>query len=84
MNTKIIHVDLKPFLSDHVGEDMVHEGLECQRSIAETKKHDCGFIEAKGSNECSFPLIFVVNVNVVISPSDIKLGEESRVLHVID
>ena len=63
---------------------MVHECLECQRSIAETEKHDCGFIEAKGSNECNFLLIFFVNANVVISPSDIKLGKESGVLHVID
>ena len=57
MNTEIIHVDLKPFLSDHVSKDMVHEGLECWRSIAKTKKHDCGFIEAKESNERSLPLI---------------------------
>ena len=63
---------------------MVHEGLECQRSIAETEKHDCGFIETKGSNEYGLPLIFFINVNVVISPSDIELGEEGGVFHVIN
>ena len=63
---------------------MVHEGLECQRSIAEAEKHDCGFIETKGSNECGLPLIFFMNANVVISPSDIELGEEGGVFHVID
>ena len=63
---------------------MVHEGLEHQRSIAEAKKHDCGFIETEGSNECSLPLIFFVNANIVISPSDIEFGEESGVFHVID
>ena len=63
---------------------MVHECLEHWRSIAETKKHDCGFIEAKGSNECGLPLIFFMNVNIVISPSEIKFGEEGGVFHVID
>ena len=63
---------------------MVHECLECRRSIAETEKHDCGFIEAEGSNECGLPLIFFVNVNIIISPSDIKFGEEGGVFHVIN
>ena len=63
---------------------MVHEGLEHWRSIAETEKHDYGFIETEGSNECGFPLIFFVNANIVISPSDIEFGEESGVFHVID
>ena len=63
---------------------MVHEGLECQRSIAETEKHDCGFIETKGSNECGLPLIFFINANVVISRSDVELGEEGGVFHVIN
>ena len=63
---------------------MVHECLERWRSIAETKKHDCGFIEVEGSNECSLPLIFFMNANVVISPSDIEFGEEGGILHVIN
>ena len=63
---------------------MVHECLECQRSIAETEKHNCGFIKAEGSNECGLPLIFFANENIVISPSDIEFGEEGGVFHVID
>ena len=63
---------------------MVHEGLESQWGIAETEKHDCGFIEAKRSNECSLPLIFFMNMNIVITPSDIEFGEEGGVFHVID
>ena len=63
---------------------MIHEGLECQRSIAETEKHDCGFIETEGSNECGLSLIFFMDVNIVISPSDIEFGEESGIFHVIN
>ena len=63
---------------------MVHEGLECWRSIAETEKHDCGFIETKESNECSLPMILFTNANIIISPLDVEFGEESGVFHVID
>ena len=63
---------------------MVHEFLEHQRSIAEAEKHDCGFIEAEESNECSLPLIFIVNANIIISPLDIEFGEEGGVFHVIN
>ena len=63
---------------------MVHECLECWRSIAEAEKHDCGFIETEGSNECGLPLIFFTNVNIVISPSDVEFGKEGGVFHVID
>ena len=63
---------------------MVHEGLEGWRSIAETEKHDCGFIETEGSNECSFPLIFLSNANVVVPSLYVELGEEGGVFHVIN
>ena len=84
MDAQIVHIDLEPFLRDHVGKDMVHEGLECWRSIAEAKKHNGGFIETKGSNECGLPLIIFANMNIVITPSDVEFGEEGGVFHVID
>ena len=63
---------------------MVDESLECGRRIAETEKHDCGFIETKRSDECGLPLIFFANANIVISPSYIEFGEEGGVFHVVD
>ena len=54
------------------------------RALQKPKKHDCRFIDAEGSDERSLPLIFLSNMNVVVTPSYIKLGEEGRVLHVID
>ena len=63
---------------------MIHEGLESWWGIAEPEKDDCGFIKTKGGDEHSFPLMLLLNVNVVVTPSYIKLGEESRVFHVID
>ena len=63
---------------------MVHESLEHGRGVAETEKHDCGFIETKRSDESGLPLIFCANANIVISPLDVEFGEESGVFHVVN
>ena len=84
MDAQIVHIDLKPFLRDHVGEDMIHECLEGQWGITEAKKHDCRFIETKGGDKCCLPLIFFSNANVIITPSHIEFGEKGGILHVVD
>ena len=63
---------------------MIHECLKCGGSIAETEEHDGGFKESHGSNESGFPLILLPNANVVISPTNVKLGEQGGLLYVID
>ena len=84
MNAEIIHVDFKPLFHNHVSEDVVYKCLKHWWGVAETKEHDSGFEEAKGGDKCGFPLILFANMDVVISPSNIKLGEQSGVLHVIN
>ena len=63
---------------------MVHERLEGGWSVAETKEHDGRFEESERGDECSLPLVFFTNTDIVKSPSDVKLSEYGRVLHVID
>ena len=63
---------------------MIHERLKRRRGIAEPKKHDGGFKEAERGDEHCFPLVFLLDANVVITPSNIKFSEQCRVLHVID
>ena len=84
MYPQVIHVDLEPLFGNHVGEDVVHERLKGRRGIAEAKEHHGGFIESERGDECCFPLVFLPDTNVVIAPSDIKLGEQCRVFHIID
>ena len=43
VNAKIVHVDLQPVFSDHIGEDVIHECLKGGWSIAETEEHDSRF-----------------------------------------
>ena len=84
MFAKVIHVNFEPSFCDHVCEDMIHEGLNSWWSVAKTKEHDGGFIEAKGGDERCLPLILFFDANVVVTPTDIELGEQGRLLHVIN
>ena len=84
VDSHIVHVDFKPLLWEHICEDMVHESLEGGGSVTESKEHDGGFKESHGGNEGSFPLILLLDVNVVISPTNVKFGEQGGLLHVID
>ena len=63
---------------------MVHECLKCGGSIAKSKEHDSGFKESHRGDECSFPLVLFPNADVVISPLDVKLGEQGGFFHVIN
>ena len=84
VDSHVVHVDLKPPLRKHVHKDMVHESLESGGSVAEPKEHDGGFEESHGGNEGGFPLVFLSDVNVVISPTNVKLGEQGGFFHVVD
>ena len=84
MYPQVVHIDFELSLGNHVSKDMIHERLKCRRSITETKEHYGGFKEAEKSDECRFPLVFLPNANVVITPSNIKLGEQCGVLHIIN
>ena len=84
MDTNVIHIDFQPLFSYHVGENVVHKGLECRQCIAKPKEHHCWFEKSQGCDEGSFPLVFLTNVDVVIAPPDVELYEEGDVLHVVD
>ena len=77
MDAEVIHIDLQPFFPKHVSEDMVHERLKCGRCITESEEHDGGFEESHGGNECSFPLVFFSDADIIVSPANVKLGEQS-------
>ena len=69
---------------DHVSKDVVHEGLESGWSVAKPEEHDGRFKESKRSDKRSLPLVFFTNADVIESPSDVELGKDRGVFHVID
>ena len=84
VDSHVIHVDLKPLLRKHICKDVVHESLEGGGSVAESKEHDSGFKESHGGDEGGLPLIFFSDTNVVISPTNVKFGEQGGFFHVVD
>ena len=84
VDTDVVHINFQPLFSYHVGEDVVHKGLECRWCIAKPKEYHCMSEKSQGCDEGGFPLVFLTNVDVVIAPSDVELHEEGSVLHVVD
>ena len=84
VDSEVVHIDLEPALSNHICEDVIHERLERRWSITKTKEHNGGFEKSKRSDECSLPLVFLMNADIVKSPSDVKFGEYGGVFHVVD
>ena len=63
---------------------MIHEGLKSAGGIAESEEHDGWFKKSKRGDERSFPLIFLMNSDVVVIPLNVEFSEVGRVLHVIN
>jgi len=60
---------------DERSEDRVHHRLECAWGVCESKEHDAWFIEPQVHFKGPFPLISILDSNVVVSPMDVELGE---------
>ena len=84
VNAQVLHEDFQPVLGDHICEDMIHKRLECRWSVAKAKEHNGKFKESERSDECSLPLVFFADADVVESPSDIELSKYRGVFHVVD
>ena len=83
-NGQVIHVNDKPSFSDIVGEIEVHKCLKCQWGATKSEKHHCWFEQSKRRDEGSLPFITLLDLNVIISPSYVKLGKERELAKVID
>ena len=84
VDADVIHINFQPFFRYHIGEDVVHKGLECRQRAAKPEEHHCWFKKSQGGNEGGFSLVFFTNVDVVVAPSDVELREEGGILHVVD
>ena len=60
-------------------EDMIHHSLKCGWRISKSKVHDYGFPDAETHFEHSFPLITVMDLDVVVPPLDVKGGKDEQV-----
>ena len=81
---EVIHVNGKPFFSDHVMERVIHEVLEGSGRVGKTKEHDGGFKEAFVGSKGSFLLMTIFDADIVVPPADVKLGEEFSVFELVN
>ena len=84
VNEEVIHVNNNPPFCNHIAKRVVHKTLEGGGGISETEEHHCRFKESFVGNEGGFPLMSIFDSDIIVSPSDIKLGEEFRPLEFID
>ena len=73
-NEKVVHVDDEPSFSDHVSEGVVYESLECSGGVAKAEEHDGGFKESFVHDEGRFPLMTILDADIVVSPTNVKLS----------
>jgi len=71
----IVHVNVEPALCDLFLEYVIYHSLEGSQRVGQAKEHDCWFEESFTSFEGGFILIAFLNVNIVVPPANIKLGE---------
>ena len=58
--------------------------LEGGGGVGETEEHHCRFKESFVGNEGSFPLMPIFDLDIIVSPLDVELGEDFRPLEFID
>src|SRR5882762_9419281 len=80
----IIHIDEDGTSENEVFEQLIHHGLERGGGIHKAEKHYEWFEHSAIGFERGFPLISGTDTNIVISPSNIELREDSGGLEFID
>ena len=80
----VIQVDDYMSFIKEVTEDLIHETLEGGRHITESKGHSSRLVETLIGAEGGLPLVSFLDLDVIITPAHILLGEEPGVLCFID
>ena len=72
---EVVHINDESSFCNHVLEGVIHEPLKCCWGIGESEEHHGWFKEAFKRDEGGLPLVAIFEVNIVVSPADIKFGE---------
>ena len=83
-NHDVVHVDNNLSSIDEVAEEVVHYGLESGEGVGKAEEHHERFEKPSVHLECHLPFIAILHLDVVIAPSDIKLGKVCSCLEFID
>ncbi len=78
-NQDVIHIDeeFSGVAHLHFLEHVVHGSLEGGQGVGESKEHNAWFKESFWGFEGCFPLVPFLDLDIVIPPPYVKLGEEA-------
>ena len=76
VDKEVVHVYDEPSFCNHIPKGIRHESLKGGGGIGHAEEHDSGFIKSSVGDEGSFPLIALLDSDVVVSPSYVKLSED--------
>ena len=76
IDEEVIHIDDKPTFGNHVMEGVIHKLLESSGGVSESKEHNCGFEQSLVGNEGCLPLVTILDSHIVVSPTNVELGED--------
>jgi len=80
----VIEVDTYHSFHDEILEYVIHHHLEGGWAVGESKEHHQGLKQPSVSLKCCLPLIFLSDPNIVVTPSNIQLGEVLHIMELVD
>ncbi len=71
----VVHVNTDNSLPYQVREDVVHHRLERRRTVCESEEHHKRFKQSPVCLERGFPLVALLDPDIVVSPPDVQFSE---------
>ena len=84
VDEEVVHVNDEPSFCNHIPKRIGHELLKSGEGIGHAEEHDSGFIEPVVGNEGSFPLVALFDMDIVVSPSYMKLHKDLDILEFVN
>ena len=75
VDKEVVHVDNKPSFCNHITKGVILQLLKDGRGIGKTEEYYGWFEESLMGDKSGFPLVSIFDMDVVISPTDVKFGE---------
>lgn len=74
----VVQIDHHLALTNEISEQIIQHSLKCGWRIGKPKEHNQGLKQSSVGPKCGFPLISFLDPDVVVTPTDVKLGEVLR------
>ena len=84
VDEEVVHVNDEPSFCDHIPERVRHELLKSGGGIGHAEEHNSGFVKSLVGNESGFPLVTILDSDIVISPLYVKLSEDFDIFEFVN